>query len=348
MEPVLAPSMPPLVATPGPACVGESHAAPADSPESPCGLMGGGTLYLLKPFFTNNSSFLVVSNPNLPNSQVTTNNFHWDYNPAAAFWVGWNCDDGLGVRARYFHFDQRTRLMPITNASSPAPQTQVLPSQNVPALSGFAFGSPGVVLGGGFGTDSLTFGSNLQIDFVDVEATYAWRAQGWSLLASAGGRYLDMSQNYRAALLNTGDGMPVSELELLNSGHKFYGGGPTVGVQATWGIGPTGVSVFASARGTLLVGTVDQTTAFTQLISDPTSLVGGDQNNNPRNNSTLDHVIPIAELELGLQYAFDLRKAQVFVRTAVVNHTYFDAGNASQTTGNLSLFGVQGSLGLNY
>ena len=57
----------------------------------------------------------------------------------------------------------------------------------------------------------------------------------------------------------------------------------------------------------------------------------------------------------GTEFVFDVssdRKTSapvsVFVRAAAVDQTYFDAGNASSSSGNLGLFGVQFSLGVNY
>jgi hypothetical protein len=62
-----------------------------------------------------------------------------------------------------------------------------------------------------------------------------------------------------------------------------------------------------------------------------------------------ESVIPVCELELGLDYGINLRQTYVFARAAVVDQTYFSAGNAStHGDNNLSLFGVQFSLGVNY
>jgi hypothetical protein len=58
--------------------------------------------------------------------------------------------------------------------------------------------------------------------------------------------------------------------------------------------------------------------------------------------------MPIGELELGLEYARRMGRMDLFVRSAVVDQTYFGIGSPTSTSGNLSLFGVQVSLGLGF
>jgi hypothetical protein len=217
---------------------------------------------------------------------------------------------------------------------------------------GTAFGSPGTLINGGITSpDQLTFGSDLKVHALDVEATYTWQGSSWSLLGFGGGRYLSLDQDYRFSLSNNGGGLPVTEVQLLNAGRKFTGGGPTLGLQANVAIGQAGLTLFASGRGALVVGTANETVNGAQVVNDPTGLVlpvGGVLQNLPQATRTADHVLTLAEVEFGLEYDFPVCNSRAFLRGAGVSHTYFDAGNAVQSTGNLSLFGWQMSLGWNY
>jgi hypothetical protein len=236
-----------------------------------------------------------------------------------------------------------------------------LPGALPPAVAGASsFGSPGAVLqlvnpltGTGIGEDRLTFASNLTIDAVDVEPVYAWTAGICRLIASAGGRYLHLSQNYRAALFNTGGGLPINETQTLELSRNFTGGGPTVSGQVSCDLGSTGLALFGSARGSLLVGRSNQRVTFTQEVNDPAGLSGVPGTPvftriTSQIPSSTDTVLPVAEFELGLEYAVTVSQSRWFFRGAVVSQTYFDAGNASRSDGNLSLFGCQMSVGANY
>jgi hypothetical protein len=330
---------------------------PAPPGDMPSGLMGGASFYYLKPYLQNNTSAVITTSPGTPTSLVTQDSFHWNYQPAAAFWLGWTTPSGLGVRARYFFFDQASSTTTLSNGITPAPNTQTTitpPLGNFLPLStgGTAFGSPGTLLNSGIGADQLAFGSDLHINAVDIEATYTWRGNSWSLLASGGGRYLTLDQGYQARLSNNGGTLPVNEVQLLDSTRNFNGGGLVGSLQGNVDICHSGFSLFSSVRGSFLVGTTQERAGYSQIVNDPTGLVPpgipGTLSLSPQSVRTTDHTLTTIELELGVQYTAKLSWGEIFFRTAVVNQTYFDAGNASQATGNLSLFGVQWSAGLRY
>jgi hypothetical protein len=321
------------------------------------GIMGGASFYLLKPYMQSNTAYVTTIAPGTPTSQVDLASFHWDTEPAAAFWLGWSSPSGLGARARYFYFEQTSSSASLTNGITPppAPQTTINPPlANFLPLStgGTAFGSPGTVLNSGIGTDVLSFGSDLRIHALDIEATYAWKGECWSLLVSAGGRYLNLEQNYHASLINNGAGLGVTEVQLLDASRNFRGGGPVASLFGQTYFGRTGLSLFGSFRGSFVVGGTDEHVGFTQVVNDPHGLIPpgipGVLRLTPQATRNADHSLTVAELELGVQYDVSLGRANVFVRAAAVSQTYFDAGNASQATGNLGLLGMQLSAGVNY
>ncbi len=347
------PALPAVTALPAAPLVSELPAAPAALPVIPLadttntGFMGGASFYLLRPYISNNTAYITNSGIGTPTPSTTSQDFDWAYRPAPAMWFGYTTESGLGIRARAFYFDQSpttltTSLNPNTAATATiTPPAGLSPVVGIPPVG---FAAPGILLGGGAGQDQLAFSSSLRIQTIDMEATYAWNLDSFALLFSGGGRYLQMSQNYNATLVNV-PGTGASEYDALIAGHNFYGGGPTVALQCDWKVGSTGLSLYGLARGSVIVGTGRQDVFFSQVIIDP---VLGNQDNQPSNRSTFQQVIPIAELEVGVQYGLMVGRSEFFVRGAAVNQTYFGAGSSTARDTNLSLFGVQFSTGLNY
>jgi hypothetical protein len=369
------------------ACPAATPAVISDpaNPEGDGGLVGGGGFYLLRPFFRNNVAFQVVQNgipPVGPTvlAQTSTTNFDWNMQPAGAFWVGWTADCGLGVRGRYFFFDENSSPLGVFNTPTsalnpvppggfryfinPSPLLQATPAPAGTVLTGVPpqqlFSSPSTSLtnlgamGGTTTTtgDLLTFTSKLQINAVDAEATFTYHSGGIWLIGSAGGRYLQLAQLYRGTLINhstLADGSASVETETLEYSQDFHGGGLTAAGQFGWQIGQTNLAIVASARGSVVVGANSQVTHFTHIIANNGSAVlVSPLNLDSQLSSSTDMVLPVLELELGLEYGIRLGGKRVFVRAAAVDQTYFGTGNASGGDSNLSLFGVQFSAGLNF
>ena len=68
-------------------------------------LVAGGSFYWLRPNINNNTAFVTTAGIGAATTSVSSEDFDWDYLPAAAGWIGWNNDCGVGFRGRYFHFD---------------------------------------------------------------------------------------------------------------------------------------------------------------------------------------------------------------------------------------------------
>jgi major outer membrane protein len=311
------------------------------------GIMGGGSVYILRPYINNNTAFVTTTGIGTATPVQSEEDFNWNFHVAPAAWLGWSSQCGFGFRARYFQFDNDSEDVSGSLTAVEARTTTITPPTGLSPLVGVpprGLQSPGVFLSGGLGQDQLTAGSDLEIRTVDGEATYAHECCHFGLLVSIGGRYLHMHQNYHAALVN----IPFpgfSEISSLNANHNFEGGGPTSSLTARWQIGHSGLAVFGTARGSLLIGTSRQTAVFTENIADP---VNGNQLNQASNQANDNVVIPVGELEGGLEYSRPLGRTRLFVRGAAVNQTYFDAGSSSSKDGNLSLFGAQVSVGFNY
>lgn len=307
------------------------------------GFSAGASLYILQPSFGNNPAYTTTVNPGAANQAEQTTSMNWAFAPAQAYWLGWSGPGGLGLRGRYFNFEESSQTL-TTNSDL----GRIQPPANLILGGGVAnFGSPGIFLTNGFGKDFLTFSSDLRVQSFDLEATLDVRRGDWFMQLAVGGRYLELAQGYRALLTNDGGGIG-SELQALTVARNFTGGGPTIAFQANWQLAQTNFSLFGNVRGSLLVGRSTQNLSVLQSISDPGNVVGGNQVSTPTAASSQQTVLPVAELEVGLEYGFNLGRAHTFIRGAVVNQTYFDAGSASQSDGNLGLFGAQITIGLNF
>ena len=333
----------------------------------------GASLLLLKPYTQSNTAYSVSSGSSSTSGSNTSTtgltsikSFDWNYSPAAEFWLGFRSNSGFGVRVGYFTFDQSSGNASISETGAQASAGQVIspspftptyfPNVGAPVPGRYNFGSPGFLLNGPgvppnpVGQDNLQFGSRLRVNAFDFEGTYASQVGNWTFLTGAGGRYLSLAQSYHGQLNNSGGGTGDSETQTLNLFHRFTGAGPTISGLATWKVAQSNLSVFGRGRGSLLVGTNCQTAAFAQSVNDPAGLAGtpGSFNFNSSIPSTADSIMPVADLELGLNYSWCLWNARWNSSASVINQNYFGAGNASRSDGNLSLFGCQLGLGVNF
>jgi hypothetical protein len=298
--------------------------------------MAGVGLYIMKPFFQNNPAFFTQTTSSTSaigtfSSTINTNqhDFDWGLNAAPVIWLGYTSDCGLGVRARWWLFDQKSATSAVSD-----PNTTIF-SAFPAGLSIAAFQSP------------MFLNSNLKLDVWDFEGTGETQVGHWVLQYSGGFRYAHLSQDYNALSVREsprpGLPFPLVFLSTLSSGHNFNGAGPTLALEARRPIGNSGLSLFAILRGTMLFGQSKQEgneLNVTQLVTTSTT--------NETNQSNHDTVLPVAELEIGAEYSLRWGNVYPFVRTGLVAQTWFDAGSASTLDGNLGFLGLSVTAGLNY
>jgi hypothetical protein len=341
-------------ASPSPACPceGGDCARRASS-----GINGGFSFYVLRPFIDNNQAAVTTTSTTISPTQATvtrrTDEFSWDYSTSPMVWLGWKNCDGWGWRTRLFCFNQNSKDVNLSLGPTDALTTQIRTSSELPdvsAISTSGQGSPGVLLSLGEGVDHLRFYSGMILNNWDLETTYDMSCGPYSLVWSAGLRYMFLSQHYGETLTNTATVLasPVAENTTLDFGHSFNGVGPTIGLEASRQLGCSCWSLFGTVRGTLLVGNVNRSLSFSETISDPDSVIGGDQSRTVSAISDQTGTLPVAEIEMGAEYARTIACHHTFARAALVEQAYFDAGSAASTDGNLNLFGFQFSVGLNY
>ena len=345
-------------------------------PRSIWDLSAGASFYYLKPFSEVNTAYQrttivtgPVGNTSTAVGQTTTSNFDWNTQPAGAFWLGTSNENGLGLQSRFFFLGGNSQSQnvsltsdqasstngtsSVTNVINPSPFTpSTFPGALPPVVAGSqSFSSPSQLLHAGYGRDDMNFRSTLKINAFDLEPTYGWKFGQSTLLVGSGLRYLQMTQTYAATLQNLGGGV-ASDFESLNLSNKFWGVGPTISGRFNRTLGTTGLKLFTSGRGSYLIGNSTRTATFTDQLNDPTGVTSGVNNTFVQRNSSIptstDVNMAVLDLELGLEYGKVIGNHYWYSRGAVVDQTYFNAGNASNTSGNLSLFGFQFSAGFDY
>lgn len=300
----------------------------------------GAGVSVLRPFYDHNPAFTTIS----ITGQQTEDDLSWDMKVAPKIWAG-IMGETVGFRASYFQFDHSAEQESFANAN---PLTLVtVPFNGGPIPPGIPFGSPGLILTNlGLGADQFTFTSDLEIHTIDLEIVKDVKLRTVDLQFSAGARYMMLSQNYGATQTNTALG--VTEIQTISSGRDFNGGGPTMALTGWNPLGNTGLSLYGSARTSLLVGSIDSATNYTNSVVDPGVVLGGSALTGFNFASAMSDAIPTIELALGLEMNRSIGEANLFGRIAVVDQTYFGAGNAFSDEGNLSLFGVQSNWGISY
>ena len=288
--------------------------------------VGGGAMYL-KPSFDTNPAYARVVNtptPTLTTTVTTQENFGWNYHWSPFGWLEYGIADGLGVRGRFWQF-------------ADAPGTQTVSNNFVPGslnttqiVSAFPLGlgvisNPGGV-GAGF-NDDLSFRSSLVLTAYDLELTREFRTSFLWVSLSGGGRYAETTQTYDAMLVSNpavpGAGTVRSD---LRSSHHFDGFGGTMSLEVGVPILESRWSVYANGRGSLIYGSMREAANLTTTTDTP----GGITTVQIQSASSIqDRLLPIAEFELGTEYALRVKRFQFFTRAALVNQVWFGAGNAS-------------------
>ncbi len=307
----------------------------------------GAAYYLLGTVPNNNTAFTTTTGFGTPTQSTIETDFPSSFASAAAFWIAYNFGP-VGFRGRYY-FEAEHQLPEFTTltAAQAAGGGVIAPPTSVMFNSEINFGSPGVLLGNGIGTESLSFQRTLDIHIVDLEAFFQPKVNNIQMILSAGGRYMDLSQSYVATLGNIVTPGVLGETQFLSNSRRFYGGGGTAAFELQAPIFAI-INGYAIFRGSIVLGNQQEEMKFAQVISDTGGAVGGPQNNT--NSSTANHfaVIPVLECEAGLQIGQSLGGFPLSLRAGVVSQTYFNAGSATSTNGNLNVVGAQFSVTVTY
>jgi hypothetical protein len=295
-------------------------------------ILAGVGLYWVQPYVANNPAFGIEittgrgpdgAPPGTRVDQVVDIRQHMDLAPLT--WLGYLTDGGWGGRARYWYLREGSDQ---TAAPSAAPGTTVAIESASPL---------GLSL---FKSQIMNVTSELAMQFLDLEAIDYVRAGRWELLLSGGIRLMRVDETYNA----------YNFFSLLSK-RNFQAVGPTFGLEAHRPFGASGLALYLSTRGSVVIGSANEVATIPNL-----------------HVTTQDHQdrgVPIAELEVGLEYDRPVGHARLFGQIAFVGQDWFGVGNASRSTihmisggdfpgggynvdGDIDLLGVCFRLGVSY
>jgi hypothetical protein len=251
--------------------------------------ISGGVL-LLQPVFTANPAFSVN---NLAGKGTRVVEFSQHLQASPDIWLGYVSERGWGVRGRWFQFDHDA------NASY-----AVMPGETIRGITSFPIGQTPIA-------GAILANSNLAVSVFDLQATRSIGNDRWAHLLGIGVRYVHMSQDYRANLTS-----PLTQID-LNSGHNMNGWGPSLALQTKRRFGDSGFAIYGQTNVAIIFGQWNESSAAL--------------NNGVRSQTEHGYtdVLPIGELEVGVQYQRNLGKATVFVQTGFVGQIWWGGGNAS-------------------
>jgi hypothetical protein len=343
----------------------------SSEPEAPrtWRVIGGADALLLHHAYNSNPAFTTtVATPFLgPGGSTVSQNFETDFGStimvAPRGWLGVEFESGLGIRARYFYYDETEAVnsgIPFT----PGTTTTLTSALGLIALTGattppFQTAGPGPI--------SATQHLFMHLGDLEVTETYRFNDR-WRLVASGGVRFGYVDNRYVANVAGVTQTTTIGAVVVANSTINgteaaeqiFYGFGPTVSLDLTRRLGDSHLSLVADVRGSVLYGNGQNmggaSVATTNNLTATTTTAV-----NTAQRSNLD-VLPILEVELGAEWTHPLgNNATFFFRPTFVSQTYFNAANTilppvyfttpnavGPRSGFFGLFGANLSLGVNF
>jgi hypothetical protein len=233
-----------------------------------------------------------------------TQNFDFHGRVAPVVYAGYTFKNGLGFRASWFTFSD----------SNPGPTgvgaIATTPTAGFQSLSATG---PGSV---------VQTAAALGVTAIDFEAIKYLNYSNSSYWISGGVRYAHVGQQYGASLA----GAPVlanlalPSTGLLTDGHNFNGVGPTLAAQARYAFPfARNVGVYGRARGSMLIG--QQHNEIQSVLNGVTGA----------SFSSVNQVVPVGELEVGLDWNMPYRSYGFFVQGGFVVQSWFGVGNSANS-----------------
>ncbi len=285
--------------------------------------IAGAGVYYVQPHFEANPAFTTTLGGGIAAVPATTaifqRDFDWDYHFAPQAFVGFIGANGLGLRGRYWRFDESTDI----SAANGTGFSPITGGTTITDATGFLVSTTA--------GDLLTFESDLQLDVLDVEALQEIVRGPWTVTLSGGVRLADLRQSYTARLFNPGPA--IETFDILQSNQRFKGIGPVAAAEVRRQLFNSGLAIYGSARAAVLFGTGERSSSLSETTA-------GALTDFSSFSSSRDDVMPVTELEIGAEYAFNFRNFQLFVRATYVGHVWFGAGSAASESGNLGFSGL--------
>ena len=281
-----------LAKPPGPAAEGEIGIARGC--DTCCDTGGWYARYenvIVTPYFSRNTAYSAGG----LGEAVVNREFNWDLEYSPRFELGYLDCDGMGWRARYWHFEHSNGIRRRFNNVD----VNIAPIDD-----------PGIDIDLNDALLDEVHGINLQV--LDLEAIKQTKDCEGSLTGSVGLRYVRMDQQLTAREIDPANG---NLIEFLNLRHNFEGIGPTVSVEALRRFNCSNWGAYVNLRGSILYGEAD-------LVGQDG--LGGTVDDVFKTRNEQD-LIPVGEMQIGLDYT----RGDWFVRVGLETQYWINAGSAN-------------------
>ena len=246
----------------------------------PCnqGIEGGAALVVLKPLLGNTTAFgFDLAGMAGPLSATLPAN---EYKISPRAWVGYVGPEGLGIRGRYWQYEQ---TLASETSSITAPTGGGLPAD----LDGLSASGSG----------------RLRLLAIDGEFGQRLDIGPWQGNLGGGVRYGELFHGSTIHL----ESPTIAPMDLASSA-LFHGIGPTLFVEMRRPLGASGFSLLANGRGSLLFGSTAYETASPGGFALPPTLmaIGAPALGFPAGSARekRDTTVGIAEIQLGIEWAW--------------------------------------------
>ncbi len=280
----------------------------------------------LKPRYENNVAFTVTeSDAAATFESITDTEFDYDLEFSPRVFIGWRRDDGVGLRATWWRFEEAASLA----AANP-------PANGFGSITHPDFG--GVDISSVDPTDTFAAGADLTAYTIDLEATKETRFYGWDVGVAGGVRYAYAEQGYIAQLTDQNQLL----LGSIDFRQQIEGFGPTLSLSAARELAYR-IDVFCRGRGSILFGDGESTLVSGQSLTtaNPATVT---------RTTNRDDLLSIAEIQFGFGWKARRRGGAVlpFVTVAMEGQIWNGAGTASSEDGDLGFFGFTSAFGVDW
>jgi hypothetical protein len=275
----------------------------------------GFQITLLKPYFSDNIAYSTTDSDAQTFTSTTDAPFRYGLSIAPRIWIGASNCDNLGIRARYWQFDQEADPVAANPPANGLGQVAPAPFSNVNQ----AIANP---------NQTLFANSSLEMHVLDLEGTKWIDFCNWSFGAAAGLRYGANKQYYQSRT-TTAEGATIGTIDFS---HNFDGVGPTFALEGHRQLTPR-LGIFSNARASLLFG---ETRSALDTVSNQNA-------NNPvigRRYSNRFDSLPIGEIQVGADWCYPIgTRATLNAQIAMEGQVWEGMGSASSEIGDVGLFG---------
>ncbi len=286
----------------------------------------GYTATFLQPRFSENIAFTTTESDGATFNTITNTEFNYDHEYAPRVNFGWEHQDGIGMRATWWHLDTEAD----TETTNP-------PANGFGSITHPTFGT--VDISTAIPTDVFTASSSIEAYTVDLEGTKQTSFCGWDFGVGGGLRYANLEQTYLAQMSDNASTLR-GEIDYRSSIEGF---GPTISLNASRPL-TRRLDLFCRARGSLLYGDGKSTLSAGEDL-DLASPFTTNQ------STSRDDLLSIGEVQLGLKWQGVKRSHRIFTpywSIGLESQYWSGVGNATSQDGSIGFFGGNVSVGLDW